>query len=569
MRICGYGRVSTDKKEQENSLINQKSKLDRDIPSAGHEFVGFYYDEGLTGTKAYNRDGFNKMLYDAGLDLITKPIDSNDKRKSRQLCSFIPSETREPLFDEIWISNTSRFIRNTIGFDIVIKLREKGVSIFFRDQSINTRDKSQDFLLQLFQVFDMNDSRDKSVKVRSGNLEGIKRGVIRCNNLLYGYKYIITENRMEIIPEEAKAVELMYDLYLKDYGFRRISKTLATQGIFNREGKPFTISQIRRILSNEKYAGLNNRGKYDSGEVFSKFTYCKVKKSYEVKETDKIPAIIKKDIFDAVQAKKKSKVNYSKSNGIYKGITEYSGLLRCGTCGNVYTANVTKGHKFYNCKTKKFKGTEACNNPNVSKARIDQLTDSLVVGYPQDIRRIIEDHIKETELNIYGMMEQLDNDHSEEVKAKQEQIVALETQYDNLMELYVADIIGDKERIKARMARNEAQRGQIKEEIIGLTHTNAGIIEQIQNELKVIKGYRAIQVKESYSREEVIQSIDKIIVKPDKTLSIEYNVSIDNKEPVKLFENPIAVRVFELTPEKKTELEAKYKKVLESLDNVS
>jgi len=41
------------------------------------------------------------------------------------------------------------------------------------------------------------------------------------------------------------------------------------------------------MIDNEKYAGLNNRGKFDTGIVFSKNSYPKVKNQYATPETDK------------------------------------------------------------------------------------------------------------------------------------------------------------------------------------------------------------------------------------------------------------------------------------------
>ena len=48
-------------------------------------------------------------------------------------------------------------------------------------------------------------------------------------------------------------------------------------------------STLRRIIDNEKYCGLNNSLKYDTGEVFNKNSYPKVKDEYTVQPTDKIP----------------------------------------------------------------------------------------------------------------------------------------------------------------------------------------------------------------------------------------------------------------------------------------
>lgn len=52
----------------------------------------------------------------------------------------------------------------------------------------------------------------------------------------------------------------------------------------------FYSANSRRIIDNEKYCGLNNSLKYDTGEVFNKNSYPKVKDEYTVQPTDKIIA---------------------------------------------------------------------------------------------------------------------------------------------------------------------------------------------------------------------------------------------------------------------------------------
>ena len=69
-RIASYCRVSTDKDDQLNSLENQRSYFAREIEKQGHILHHIYADEGLSGTKLANRDGFLQMLHDAGIDAM-------------------------------------------------------------------------------------------------------------------------------------------------------------------------------------------------------------------------------------------------------------------------------------------------------------------------------------------------------------------------------------------------------------------------------------------------------------------------------------------------------------------
>ena len=66
-KVAAYARVSTAKEEQENSFEAQVSYYTQKI-QANPEwvFVEVYSDEGITGTNTKKRDGFNRMIEDAG-----------------------------------------------------------------------------------------------------------------------------------------------------------------------------------------------------------------------------------------------------------------------------------------------------------------------------------------------------------------------------------------------------------------------------------------------------------------------------------------------------------------------
>lgn len=66
INVAAYCRVSTGSDEQLNSLAVQKDYFDTLI--SGHDnwnYIGIYYDEGISGTSAKNRKGFNTMISDA------------------------------------------------------------------------------------------------------------------------------------------------------------------------------------------------------------------------------------------------------------------------------------------------------------------------------------------------------------------------------------------------------------------------------------------------------------------------------------------------------------------------
>ena len=377
-RVAAYCRVSTDSADQLNSLENQRSYFSREIEAKGHTLYAVYADEGLTGTKIANRDRFLQMLHDAGLDIQEVKTVTNNRIKNHIVYDV---SDRNPLFEEIWIKNTSRFARNTLSYEIISLLRAKKVNIFFMSEGINTMDMSQDLLLKLMQVFDENESKDKSAKVRWGNEESAKQNRIRTSKKLYGYHYSRDDNSLTIIPEEADVIRIIFDMYSSGYGIRKIIKHLTDKGIRTRNGIPFGKTTIRNILLDEKYCGLNNALKYDTGTVFIDKHYPKPKESYTVQPCERIEPIITVEQFYRCRDICNSKINHRISVGKYAGIGPYAGLLYCGHCNCKYHRNVDKGRPFYNCSGKKFKGHEYCSNPNVSEKQVDCLIDELCDGF--------------------------------------------------------------------------------------------------------------------------------------------------------------------------------------------
>lgn len=421
LKIAVYCRVSTDSEQQLNSLENQMLLFQSKIENENDELYKIFYDEGLTGTKLNNRKGFNDMLTLAGIDVIEAidkkllPNGNYDSRVKRKTTTYVVSE-RKPCFDKIYIKNTSRFARNTLSFDIVLKLREKGVSIYFLEQDIDTKNYSNDFLLQLFQVFDQNDSRDKSIKVMTGIKKSAERGVIRTNNLIYGLNYDKATNSLTIIENEADTVRRIFDLYSQGFGIRRIIKILDDEKRFTRNGKSFCINSVRRILINEKYYGGTAVLKWSTGRVFEKNSYATIRDSYDVLMSDRIEPIITKELFDKCQELMKSKVK--DGSAVYVGTSLFSGKIKCGCCGYSYMSDKDKrsdgsSYEFYRCSGKKTNGVKFCSNSNVSKELLERKFYSDIEN--KKLENIFELGIKSIEQQIQHLRVIYNRDNDSEI----------------------------------------------------------------------------------------------------------------------------------------------------------
>ena len=77
--------------------------------------------------------------------------------------------------------------------------------------------------------------------------------------VLYGYRAGENGN-LEIVPEEAKVVELIFRLYTREaIGFRLIAQELNERGIKTRRGGSWNVVSIRDIIRNRTYIGTYER----------------------------------------------------------------------------------------------------------------------------------------------------------------------------------------------------------------------------------------------------------------------------------------------------------------------
>ena len=524
LKVCAYTRVSTDSTDQANSFENQKSYFEREVTSRGHELIEIYADKGITGTKL-DREGFNKMLYDAGIDITeTIPKDINKRKTKKQYKEFEVSD-REPLFNEIWVKNTSRLARNTSIKEVIDKLLQKKVSVYFIEQRINTNEMSSDLALKIFQMIDEVDSKDKSSKVKWGIEEGIKQNKIHASSKLYGYTYNVEENSLKAIAEESKVIRIIYKLYAEGKGFRRIESYLRDNKLYTRKGKPFGKSTIRRILTNEKYIGLNNRGKYDTGKVFSKLSYPKVKEKYELQKNNRIEPIVSEELFYKCKEILESSVNHVNNKGKYNGISKYNNLIYCGQCGSVFHSNRNTDKRkknqesitFYNCSKRKKFGKNSCDMLYVKEVEIDSLIEDLINGgYREEMELNKDSHIFELRALQFHLMDSINVDYTMKVQELEQELEEVnEIIKDCTIRILTKKDIRDKKIIEELIEEHEQKRDKLDIEIARFRKSNDEIIADIVEIEKSIEYLNNIDLEKNFTHEEMKEEIEKIVIKKD------------------------------------------------------
>ena len=538
IRVAGYGRVSTDSKDQKNSLEHQRTCFERDYknnPKYIYNDEYLYSDRGISGTKL-RREQFDRMLKDAGLDIVEVRNNDNDNRKKYLDYVTIPSSSRKPKFNLIIVRNTSRFARNINAVKILEQLKQLKVYVYFCDIDKITEKDTDMEEIQIHLLTAERESRMKSRMVTFGTKEGALSGVIRASKRLYGYRYIKgeqpIESRLEIIESEAEVIRQIYKWYIEGYGLRRIEKLLIKNKIFTREEKPFYNTTLKGMLTNEKYKGWSVRNKYDTGTVFNKNTSAKIRDEKEWiidKSMDKVPAIISEEDFDKVQEMLSNKKEHKLNKGRYFGISEFATKIRCGKCGGVYYANRDGDRRFYNCSVKKRYGKEKCNNINVTLNQINERISSKY--YIIDICQTNLYFCTLLRMVEHKLISNYDKSANERIKNLQDELNELETRKKRVVDIYTRGDIEENDYIE-RITPLKHRIEHLNLEISQLSKNNDEIMEdlkEVHETLAMLRNefYEYIDqngniVKKDIRRDDIVKNIKKIIVHENGMLDIEY-----------------------------------------------
>jgi site-specific recombinase len=162
-RVAAYARVSTDLEEQQSSYQAQIDYYTGYITSrADWEFAGMYSDEGISGTSAKHREGFQNMVADALAGKI----------------------------DLIITKSVSRFARNTVdSLTTVRSLKDAGVEVYFEKENIWTLDSKGELLITIMSSLAQEESRSISENVTWGHRKHFAEGKVQVPYAsLLGYK---------------------------------------------------------------------------------------------------------------------------------------------------------------------------------------------------------------------------------------------------------------------------------------------------------------------------------------------------------------------------------------------
>jgi DNA invertase Pin-like site-specific DNA recombinase len=413
MKIAAYCRVSTDKKEQQESLQHQKEFFTEYARRNGHVLVRLYADEGISGTSLKKRGEFRRLLEDARLGL----------------------------FEVVVVKDVSRFARNTVdALQSVRTLKALGINTLFINANMTSIGDGE-FALTLFSAMAQEESNNLSKRVKWGKRINAEKG--RVPPRVFGYDKV-DNFTLSINEEEARIVRKVFSLYIdQGLGCRSISMALNRDGDQTKLGNAWDARGVKRLLANPLYGGMLVNHKY---EIEDFLTGKQVALPEEERFYHQRPewAIVPPERFRRAQEILASRRRQYSSGepcrqGRYSGKHPFSTLIKCAHCGRSfcrksYTYQNTR--VYWRCVTNDQYTAETCDNPVIldEKALLEALRQyfSARIG---DRKAFIEKTLAQLDRLLPGVDPA---QRRRELQAKQKRLLQKRSRW---QELYANDLL--------------------------------------------------------------------------------------------------------------------------------
>ena len=470
MRVWLYYRLSRDEDEELNSLMNQRSIIESYALSHGHNIVGESFDDNISGMH-FEREGI------------------------AQLCEAVDTKR----IDAVVVKDLSRLGRHRTQTALFIDyLRKNHVRVLSATENIDTFNEADDLVIGFKGL--MNDfyARDGSRRVTTGYRQKQKAGIVITPP--FGYFKDKNTNRVEIVPEAAETVHLIFASYVGGMGLKAIARMLneqkrKTPARMQREllGKrmPERLEQeikkkylwdgtmVSRILKDEAYTGTLICHKSERNKINKTFRFTDPDEQY--RHENYLPPIITREMWEQVQElmelRKKNNIRAGEGQTIHR----YSGLIVCGDCGRSFSAKTVKTKNSirteYWCSTYLRYGKEHCGSHTIREEQLDEIIRAELLSTKEQYQQIWD-----AMQNTVDRWTPRKSNTLSQLKKLREKVETLEEEMEDILMERIRDK-ANAERYDRMIAKREEQIAQTKKKIAELENLGQTIRSR-QSKLK-------------------------------------------------------------------------------------
>lgn len=487
LNVAYYARVSTEKIEQQASIKHQEEHFEELIHSNNRwKFAGSYIDDGISGMHADKREEFQRMLKDAKLGKI----------------------------DMIITKEISRFARNTLdSIQYTRELLSYGVCVWFQNDGINTIDDDSEFRLTIMAGVAQDEIRKLSSRVKFGHAQSIKNGVV-LGHRMYGYSN--NQGKLELVPEEADMVRMIFQDYASGISTPRIEKKLWDMGYRSLKGGKINRDVIKNIIRNPKYKGYYCGGKVKVIDMFTKKQEFLPQSEWIMFKDDgsRVPQIIDETTWEKANAYLRERGEAIKSRRTsFKNENIFTGKLFCANEGAPYwmKQHYIRGKEDVRwvCSYKIKNGAASCDSFGLAESELKEIIAELINKSSENIDSILEEYFEILQSSIKNIP-----DNKNEISRLEKQIDLLKQKREKILEYNLDGKISDDEFI-SRNKEYVKQIKQIESHILEIQNTKSP--EPVEIQLSAIKEqlekFKGVNPKD-INRQIVNELFEKITVEP-------------------------------------------------------
>ena len=487
LNVAYYARVSTEKVEQQASIKHQEEHFEDLIHSNNRwKFAGSYIDDGISGIHADKREEFQRMLRDAKLGKI----------------------------DMIITKEISRFARNTLdSIQYTRELLSYGVCVWFQNDGINTIDDDSEFRLTIMAGVAQDEIRKLSSRVKFGHAQSIKNGVV-LGHRMYGYSN--NQGKLELVPEEADMVRMIFRDYASGMSTPRIEKKLWNMGYRSFKGGKISRDVIKNIIRNPKYKGYYCGGKVKVVDMFTKKQEFLPQSEWIMFKDDgsRVPQIIDETTWEKANAYLRERGEAIKSRRTsFKNENIFTGKLFCANDGAPYwmKQHYIRGKEDVRwvCSYKIKNGAASCNSFGLAESELKEIIAELINKSSENIDSILEEYFEILQSSIKNIP-----DNKNEISRLEKQIDLLKQKREKILEYNLDGKISDDEFI-SRNKEYVKQIKQIESHILEIQNTKSP--EPVEIQLSAIKEqlekFKGV-TPQDINRQIVNELFEKITVEP-------------------------------------------------------
>jgi DNA invertase Pin-like site-specific DNA recombinase len=358
-KVCGYARVSTGLKRQEDSLENQEIYYEKLIKANSEwEFIDVFVDQGFSGYSS-KRPEFQRML----------------------------NKARNHEIELIITKSISRYARNTlIVLETIRELKTLGIGVYFEEENIKTLSGDGELMLSILSSIAQEELRSTSENYKWVFQKKFENGEIILNTSRFlGYDKG-PNSELIINIKEAEIVRKIYERYLSGVGSFTIAKELNEQMVPTVAGGKWHPGVIRGILKNEKYKGDVKLHKWFTKETKKNHSNLNRGESYSYYIEEHHEPIISKD--DWNRAQELMELNCKKKNidristKKYENKYPFTGKLFCGKCGSTLRRQqIYRGKIQWQCSNYVENGKKKCEGVKIYETQLikDKISEPTIV----------------------------------------------------------------------------------------------------------------------------------------------------------------------------------------------